>query len=191
MWQYWIIPLCWLIFLAYWAVSALHVKKDIMRGGTWHATGIWIRIIIICAIIASFTLRAQGVDLSWANRFYPVNGTVLTVGTVLCVLGIALAIWARWHLGRNWSPRPSLKEHHELVTSGPYAVVRHPIYTGLVFATFGSLLTAGSLWLLVWILLLVMFVLRVYSEEEIMGREFPQTYPAYKKRTKALIPFIW
>lgn len=109
----------------------------------------------------------------------------------MCGLGLALAIWARKHLGTNWSREPSVQAGHELVTSGPYRVVRHPIYTGILAAIFGLVLVGGTLWLIMFGGMLLMFVWRVKREEEFMMQLFPQQYPEYKKRTNALIPFVW
>jgi protein-S-isoprenylcysteine O-methyltransferase Ste14 len=86
---------------------------------------------------------------------------------------------------------PSVQENHELVTSGPYHFVRHPIYTGMLVALFGSALVGGTLWLLYFVAVCAMFVWRVGVEEKFMTETFPQKYPEYKKRTKALIPFMW
>ncbi len=85
----------------------------------------------------------------------------------------------------------SQKENPELVTAGPYRFVRHPIYTGMLLASFGSAFVAGTIW---WIIFIVSGVYFIYShtkEELLMTKEFPQAYPEYMKRTKALIPFIW
>jgi protein-S-isoprenylcysteine O-methyltransferase Ste14 len=85
----------------------------------------------------------------------------------------------------------TVKENPELVTSGPYAYVRHPIYTGVLLAIAGSLLLAGP-WALVAVMLPgAYFVWSARQEEKIMEKEFPSEYPAYKKRSKMLIPFVW
>jgi len=119
-----------------------------------------------------------------------VVGPLAAVGAVLCVLGIGIAVWARVYLGRNWSPAPALKHGHELVTSGPYTLVRHPIYTGVILAVLGSTL-ASPQWLIIFFLITGMFIWRVHVEEALMLKQFPNQYPEYKKRTWALIPYIW
>jgi protein-S-isoprenylcysteine O-methyltransferase len=112
------------------------------------------------------------------------------IGSMLCVAGIALAIWARLHLGRNWSPAPALKEGHELVTSGPYRLVRHPIYTGILTALLGSSLVSIAA-LIALVVVGAMFIWRVGAEEKLMMQQFPNEYPQYKRNTRALIPYVW
>ncbi len=111
-------------------------------------------------------------------------------GTFLTLLGTALAIWARIHLGRNWSAAPALKENHELITSGPYQRLRHPIYTGLLIAALGSTLVTSG-WLLALLIMSITFTRRVHIEEKLMLQQFPEQYPSYQKRTWALLPYIW
>lgn len=178
--------LLWIAFIVYWWVSAIGVKKNI-EGRSW-ARGAGLRILFVVAIIlilqASSSITPSGF---WGYRFG--YGTELA-GAILCAAGIAFAIWARVHLGRDWSPTPSIKEGHELVTTGPYRFVRHPIYTGMILALFGSALVNGVVWFIVFVVFSVMFLWRIPIEEGYMMRLFPDQYPEYKKRTKAIIPFI-
>ncbi len=113
------------------------------------------------------------------------------MGIVLCAAGLGLAVWARVMLGRNWGEPMSLKEGHELVTAGPYCLVRHPIYTGILLAMLGSAVAVGSGWLLILVAVLPYLVYSARTEEGLMMEQFPTEYPKYKKRTKALIPFVW
>lgn len=109
----------------------------------------------------------------------------------MTLVGVAFAIWARIHLCRNWSPAPAMKENHELITSGPYQFVRHPIYTGMIVAALGSALAINNFFWLMLIIAVLIFVSRINKEEKFMLRLFPDQYPGYKKRTKALVPFVW
>jgi protein-S-isoprenylcysteine O-methyltransferase Ste14 len=84
-----------------------------------------------------------------------------------------------------------MKENHELVTSGPYALVRHPIYAGVMLALFGSALIGSMFSIGMFIVLSTVFALRLDAEERIMLELFPNAYPAYQKRTKRLVPFVW
>jgi protein-S-isoprenylcysteine O-methyltransferase Ste14 len=111
-------------------------------------------------------------------------------GVTLCALGVALAIWARVYLGKNWGMPMSRKEHPELVTTGPYAYVRHPIYTGLLLAMFGSAIAETAFWLVPLVVVGAYFIYSARSEEKGMVEEFPERYPAYQKRTKILVPFL-
>ena len=109
----------------------------------------------------------------------------------MTALGIGLAIWARVFIGRNWSPRPAMKENHELVTTGPYAYVRHPIYTGILLAALGTALTGTVFAIGVVVLTSIVFRSRIGKEEKIMLELFPNEYPVYQARTKRLVPFVW
>jgi protein-S-isoprenylcysteine O-methyltransferase Ste14 len=111
------------------------------------------------------------------------------LGLTLAAAGVALAIWARFYLGRNWGMPLSIKENPELVTTGPYAYIRNPIYTGILLALLGSSLIIWW-WFVIFAWSAVYFVYASRGEEKIMLREFPDTYPAYKARTKMLVPFI-
>jgi len=113
------------------------------------------------------------------------------MGVILCAAGIAFAIWARRHIGRNWGMPMSLQEDHELVTTGPYARVRHPIYSGMLLAMVGSMLAEGAGWLPPFLIFFVYFIYSAKTEEKLMVQQFPNEYPAYKERTKMLIPFVW
>ena len=98
---------------------------------------------------------------------------------------------ARQRLGRNWSQTVSVKEGHELVTSGPYRHIRHPMYTGGFIACLGSAIVAGGAFVFLLLFLGAIFLWRVGSEDKLMEQQFPNEYPDYKKRTKAVIPFVW
>ncbi len=111
-------------------------------------------------------------------------------GLGLCLAGFLFAIWARLHLGRNWGVPMSLREQHELVTGGPYARVRHPIYSGLMLAGLGTVLALGMQWLPAMVLVGVFFVVSARTEEKMLSEQFPGAYPTYRQRTKMLIPFV-
>lgn len=182
-----IIVLSWLAFLLFWIVSAFGVKKNV---GALHrpTSEVWIRLAVLMVVVLLVVIGGRG----WLSaRWIPSSPLIDGLGALFCALGIGLAIWARVHLGRNWSSFPTVKEGHELVTSGPYAVVRHPIYSGLLLAMIGTMLTLGTIWLCIFLSAGVIFVLRVKREETLMLKQFPESYPAYQKRTKALIPFIY
>jgi protein-S-isoprenylcysteine O-methyltransferase Ste14 len=162
-----IIILLWISFAVYWLVSAIGVKRNI-KGDRWKRTA-GIRILVTVAVV--LLLQAS---LFWQSFAYRFDFGVQLAGVILCVAGIVIAIWARVHLGRNWSGTPSMKEGHEFVTSGPY-----------------SALVAGVIWLVMFFFFTANFLYRIPVEERYMMQLFPDQYPAYKKRTKALIPFVW
>jgi protein-S-isoprenylcysteine O-methyltransferase Ste14 len=177
-----LVILCWIVFVVYWGVSAIGVKRNVKSGGWARSMGF--RILIVVALVLLF----QSGAVSTAKGYQFSYGLQVAI---LCIIGIGYAIWARHHLGRNWSGTPSMKEDHELVTSGPYRFVRHPIYTGMTLALLGSALVGGLIWGIVFAVFTGMFLFRIPVEERYMMQLFPDQYPEYKKRTKALIPFVW
>jgi protein-S-isoprenylcysteine O-methyltransferase Ste14 len=131
------------------------------------------------------------VQLFSLSTIIPDVAILEAMGTIVCAAGIAFAIWARVHLGRNWSSLPEVKEDHHLVTTGPYHFVRHPIYAGVLAAVLGSILVGGAVWFVVLLFVSIAFTYRMRKEEQLLATEFPGEYPQYRKRTKALIPFVW
>ncbi|OGL62359.1 hypothetical protein A3C09_02945 [Candidatus Uhrbacteria bacterium RIFCSPHIGHO2_02_FULL_47_44] len=115
------------------------------------------------------------------------------IGVLLTIAGVAFAIWARVFLGKNWSGAViTLKADHKLITLGPYQFVRHPIYTGWLFATIGTALAIGTFAAYIAVVLnLIGFLLRIQKEEALMTAQFPAEYSEYKKSSKMLVPFIW
>jgi protein-S-isoprenylcysteine O-methyltransferase Ste14 len=111
----------------------------------------------------------------------------------LCVfaLGLSFAIWARLHIGRNWGTPMTQKNEPELVTSGPYHLVRHPIYTGILLAGVGTAVALSWLWLVAVVLAGAYFVYAATVEERFMTEQFPDAYPEYKRSSKMLVPFVF
>jgi protein-S-isoprenylcysteine O-methyltransferase len=188
-----LIFICWAIFVVYWLISAVGVKRDIQSRGWLAARSLRIAVallVLIFLLVRVFS-RGQPIRPLRSLRFGPVNPFVGLISVLLCAAGIAYAIWARWHLGRNWSAVPAVKEGHELVTSGPYASVRHPIYAGMLLALLGTVLTLGGATVGIFVVCCIVFLWRVQVEERLMQQQFPGQYAAYRSRTKALIPFVW
>ncbi|MBU6390230.1 isoprenylcysteine carboxylmethyltransferase family protein [Patescibacteria group bacterium] len=184
-----IIVLAWLVFIVVWGVSAFGAKKNRRLAGGWRSgRGIAVRFIV--ALVVFVVAINQPAFFRKILR-QPFSGAAPAAGAALTVAGVAFAVWARFHIGRDWSSYPTLKEDHRLVTSGPYRFVRHPIYTGMLLAISGSALAAGPFWLIVFAGALVVFIFRIRAEERLMLSQFPDTYPAYQARTEKLIPFVW
>src|SRR5690349_5361617 len=106
------------------------------------------------------------------------------------ILGLALAIWARLYLGRNWGMPMSQKVDPELVTTGPYRSIRHPIYSGIILAMIGTTIAVSLYWLIAVVVVGAYFLYSAIVEERSMARLFPDSYPEYKRSTKMLIPHI-
>jgi protein-S-isoprenylcysteine O-methyltransferase Ste14 len=110
-------------------------------------------------------------------------------GLAFTVAGLCFAVWARIHLGKYWSGRITLKENHRVIQTGPYAWVRHPIYSGLILALFGTAITLGTISAFAgFAFMLISFVRKLKIEETWLRSQFGAEYEAYQNRVKALIP---
>jgi protein-S-isoprenylcysteine O-methyltransferase Ste14 len=182
-----IVSLCWFVFVVVWGVSAFTAKRTVYRAwlrGWWVRLGIGAIILLVVRYEA-----AHGTGASYLSDAVA-NPALNLLGAVLAALGIALAVWARLYLGRNWGTPMSVKENPELVTTGPYAYIRNPIYAGVILAAIGSALV-NLFWLVLVFGSCIYFTYAAFAEETIMMREFPDAYPAYRARAKRFIPFIF
>jgi protein-S-isoprenylcysteine O-methyltransferase Ste14 len=175
----------WLIGIAYWIITWSGNKKTAQR----YNPGNRLMALVATVFVWWILYHSDG----WLDeRIFPDNEFTGPLSSIICAAGIAFAIWARRTLGRNWSAIPSVKEGHELVIRGPYHLVRHPIYTGILLAMLGSpVLHEGrvrSLLFFAFIAIGLHFKSRV--EEGLMMQTFPDSYPEYRRRTKAIIPYI-
>ena len=180
-----ILVLCWLIFVGYWAVAAFNVKRTLERRADWLRVAVFIVVALGVVLLRSRFGRA--IDPFVLPRTLPVR----VVADVMGVAGVAILLWARTVLGGNWSGAVTLKENHELIQRGPYAYVRHPIYSGLMLLGLGTAVhyaTLGGFALLV--LVWIGFAMKMRQEEQLMTEHFPDRYPAYRARVKAIVPFV-
>jgi protein-S-isoprenylcysteine O-methyltransferase Ste14 len=178
------IAFCWFVFMIVWAVSAFFVKRTVER--SWGGTR-WL-VILLGLMLFGTLLRFGGMwPPLWAR-----TARTGALGALVTAAGLAVAVWARFILGRNWSGTITFKEDHELITRGPYAYVRHPIYSGLLLMMLGTAIESARLRTFL-LLALVLVVLRIkaHFEEKLMIRHFPEAYPEYRRRVKALIPGVW
>jgi protein-S-isoprenylcysteine O-methyltransferase Ste14 len=170
----------WVAFWIYWLAASIGVKAGQTR---WtRFAGIRVGIILVVLLL----LRVRAVKEHTVTN----NPWLQGIGLALFFLGLALAIWARVYLGRNWGMPMSQKVDPELVTTGPYHSIRHPIYSGIVLAMIGTTIAVSLYWLVAVILLGAYFLYSAIVEERSMARLFPESYPEYKRSTKMLIPFI-
>jgi protein-S-isoprenylcysteine O-methyltransferase Ste14 len=175
----------WYALAIYWAISALRVKQTKVQedlGG---------RLLHISLMgLAFLFLFSHRLDLGFlGQRFAPASDWLRTSGIVLTFVGAGIAIWARYSLGQYWSARVTLKVDHQLIRSGPYAWVRHPLYSGLLLAMAGSALVAGEWRAVVGFLLgLMEFSRKAAKEEALLATEFGDQYQEFRKRTGFLAP---
>ena len=127
-----------------------------------------------------------------ATEFFATTFTSGLFGTILCVIGILIMVWAREYLGKNWSGNVIIQQGHSLSRNGPYRYVRHPIYSGGLLAMFASAIVVGQIFGFIWILFSAFgLIMKIKQEENLLTKQFPNEYPLYKKHVKKLIPFIW
>jgi protein-S-isoprenylcysteine O-methyltransferase Ste14 len=176
----------WLLFVAYWAVAAVGAKRSASRR-RWHRE-IGLRLVVILLIAALLQSKSLRQFLAETQRSASHSDILGWTAVVLCLLGLSLAINARRQLGRNWGLPMSHKEQPELVTSGPYAVIRHPIYTGLILVMLGSAIGVNVFWAPLLVLVGAYFVYSARREEAAMLQLFPEQYAAYMARTGMLAP---
>lgn len=180
------IIVCWAVFAAYWAVAAASTKRTAQRQD-W-ASRLWYLLLLVLA----FALLLGAVPLDpFTRRVVPASPVADIIAAVLCAGGVVLAIWARHAIGSNWSGIVTLKRDHELVTQGPYRYVRHPIYSAILMMFLGTALAIGRLGGFVgFVLCCASFWIKLRQEEALMMRHFPDEYPAYRARVKALVPYV-
>jgi protein-S-isoprenylcysteine O-methyltransferase Ste14 len=179
----------WLLFVVYWAVAAVGAKRSTSRR-PWRG-GISLRLVVILLIVSVLRSPSLREFLAETQRSASHSSLLGWTGVALCAFGFGLAINARWHLGRNWGMPMSRKEQPELVTSGPYALIRHPIYTGLILAMLGSAIGVNLTWALMLAPVGVYFIYSARREESVMLQLFPEQYAAYMARTGMLVPRLF
>ncbi len=171
----------WGLFWVYWVVAAVTMKRERVQ---WSHE-LRIRALIIVVALVLFRLGAFR------------GGTLNTdpwragLGIALFVLGLGFAVWARVNIGRNWGTPMSQKAVPELVTSGPYRLTRHPIYSGILLGTIGTSMALSWFWLIATALAGIYFIYAAIVEERYLAGQFPDTYPAYKRSTKMLVPYVF
>ena len=184
-----IIPGLWLLFTAYWLISARFAKRSVGGRTRWW-THIAIRATIVVLIVIAISSAPLRHGLRAAQAYQAHHTLMAVIGIVLVMLGIALAVWARIELGRNWGMPMSQREDPELITGGPYAYVRHPIYSGIILGMIGSAIGHSVVWTLPLVLFGAYFIYSARREEELMCALFPESYPAYMRRTYMLAPHV-
>jgi protein-S-isoprenylcysteine O-methyltransferase Ste14 len=180
-----ILILLWGSFFAYWWISALRnrtpLKRVPSRFGFLTTMGVPVGVLVLAASLVAPWI--------FASRLIPDFLPFVISGLLLVALGIGFAIWARMRLGRNWSSLPAIHENHTITRTGPYALVRHPIYTGILTGILGTGIATGAT--LVFFCLLavfVMFLIKIRREEQFLTEEFGEEYERYRHEVKAIHP---
>ena len=176
---------CWVLLVLYWNISARSTKPAAERqswAGRLARVPVWLGYILL------------GVAGAHPFGMVVVPHTVIAqyLGVAICALGLLAAIWSRRTLGDDWSRDVEIKQGHELVERGPYRLVRHPIYTSHLLMGLGTAIVSGMLVAFVGLLFFFIgFWIKLKQEENLLLRRFPDEYPAYKARVKALVPFVF
>jgi protein-S-isoprenylcysteine O-methyltransferase Ste14 len=177
----------WLVWGAYWWILSKDVKTATRREPLSSRL-----LHIVPLVFAMLLLWIDHLPIPvLGDRFMPRAIWPFWVGVALTVGGLFFSVWARTHIGKNWSGIVTLKQGHELIVSGPYAIVRHPIYTGLLLALVGSAVARGE-WRGVLAVLIAALALwrKLRLEERWMREQFGVQYQAYSQRVSALIPWL-
>jgi protein-S-isoprenylcysteine O-methyltransferase Ste14 len=177
-----VIGVGWVVFWIGWLAASLTAKTG--RTGWTRLAGVRVAIILVVLLLVRLRLFKGHGEVT-------TNPWLQGIGLALFVLGLALAVWARIYIGRNWGMPMSQKDDPELVTTGPYHAIRHPIYTGIILAMIGTTIAVSLYWLIAVVLVGAYFVYSAVMEERYMTGRFPDTYPAYKHSSKMMIPFIF
>jgi protein-S-isoprenylcysteine O-methyltransferase Ste14 len=182
-----VIPLLWASWCVLWLILARGAKKTRWREGTMSKLS-----YAVPGAIAFWSLFLSAPpDQFWFRPFLPWSPIFYWAGVALILAGFAITVWARLILGANWSATVTVKENHELITAGPYRLVRHPIYSGLLLAALGSALPREDPRAVAAVLLILLAILRKAGiEEGRMIATFGDQYRTYRSRTKAVIPYI-
>lgn len=185
-WSY-LIDTPWFIFLAYWIVSALNTKRTEKKEPFLARYG-----VVLFELVGFNFLFNDSLDLGVLAK--PIMPQTLAGGFAAIALiwaGIALAIWARWHLGQYWSGRVTIKEDHKLIRTGPYARLRHPIYSGLDLATIGTALAIDRWRCLVAVAIIILgFAIKASREESMLGAQFGSDFDEHRRHTGFLLPRV-
>lgn len=177
---------CWIVFLVYWLASAQRVKAIAEKQSLLSALAHRLPVGLGWWLLA-FPLLPPPMN----QVLIPRTDWMDVIGGIICVYGLFVTIWARRTLAGNWSSDVTFKQGHELVRTGPYRFVRHPIYTGLLIMSLGTAIGIGQLrcWLAI-VVVGIGFWIKLKQEERLLLRHFPNEYPAYQKQVKALVPFV-
>jgi len=181
-----LIGLLWLAWGLYWVISAARTKSTVRRESLGSRLA-----YVVPGLIGAVLIAWRTPPWTWlTTRLWPHSLTAYWIGFAITIAGFAVAVWARVHLGRNWSGTVTVKEGHELIRSGPYAYVRHPIYTGLITAVLGTAIVSGTVRAaLGFAIITAALVRKSRTEEGFMRETFPGEYERYSSEVPALIPF--
>lgn len=178
-------PVIWVAYLLYWRSLAINVKA---AEQIEPLTSRMVRATVFLSACALLCLPRIPVPFLY-RHFLPNADWPFFVGAAITVAGLLFSVWGRLYLGTNWSRAVTIKQDHELITSGPYAVVRHPIYTGLLTGFLGTAIATTQIrGLIAFGMIAISLWFKLRLEERFMRQQFGGTYENYARRVPALIP---
>jgi protein-S-isoprenylcysteine O-methyltransferase Ste14 len=181
-------PVVWIAFIVYWRIKAADTKSTQRREPA--ALGILraLTFLIVIGLLSTTRIPLPALYRQlWPSGIWP-----FCVGAATTVVGLLFAVWARHHLASNWSSSVNIKQGHELITTGPYAMVRHPIYTGILTGFLGTAIALSQVrGVIGFVLIFIVFWAKLSKEEEWMLSQFGETYTSYAHQTAALVPFLF
>ena len=181
-------PVVWILFLVYWQIKAVHTKT------TQRLEPVASRILrVVIFLIAIALLAISRLPLPWLYLpLWPAGLWPFWLGAAITIAGLLFAVWARAYLGTNWSRSVTIKQGHELITTGPYAMVRHPIYTGILTGFLGMAIAIAQVrGVIVCVLIFLAFWMKFRMEEQWMRSQFGEAYATYAHQTAALLPYLF
>ncbi len=182
----WLVVAPWFVLFTVWTVTAVGRKRHERAPRLWQrelALRLAVIVLVVLASRVSIFGRAAGAPTTDLARGI--------VGATLCTLGATLAIWARVVLGRNWGMPMARADDPALITRGPYARIRHPIYGGFLLIMLGTAIGDSLIWVIPLLVFGAYFAYGARREEADLLRRFPDAYPAYRRRTRMFLPFPW
>jgi protein-S-isoprenylcysteine O-methyltransferase Ste14 len=186
--EHWIGAL-WAVFGILWILAAVTTKRAVQVQST--GSRLLQAVVVFIGLMLIFNFDRWFVTGWLTTRLTPESAAVVLAGVVLTVAGLLFSVWARFVLGRNWSGTVTIKQNHELIQRGPYQIVRHPIYTGILMALLGTAFVYGITRCFVGIpIVAVGFWLKLQIEEQFMLQQFGAQYADYRQQVRALIPFV-
>jgi protein-S-isoprenylcysteine O-methyltransferase Ste14 len=187
-WPAGLIGALWLLWALYWLLVARSVKPVQQREGITSRLTFVVPMLIGAMLLLAGHGRPEWLQARWIGGGWTRYGIALA----LVIAGLSFSVWARHTLGGNWSGAVTVKVDHELVETGPYRRIRHPIYTGILLAVFGSGLAAGRVYgMAAFVLIALALARKLRVEEHWMAAEFGDRYERYRRSSWALIPFVF
>jgi protein-S-isoprenylcysteine O-methyltransferase Ste14 len=181
-------PVLWIVFLLYWQIKAVNTKTT---SRLEPAASRILRALVFLIVIV--LLSTTWIPLPWLYlQLWHLGLWPFWLGAAFTIAGLLFAVWAREHLGSNWSRSVTIKQDHVLITTGPYALIRHPIYTGILTGFLGTAIAISQVrGIVAFILVFLVFRSKLRLEEEWMRSQFGETYSTYAHHTAALLPYLY